>query len=59
MVKTMANYKKMYITLFNEMTKAIHILQAAQEKTEELYVSDDTETNVTPLYLDEGGMNEQ
>ncbi|MBQ4101063.1 MAG: hypothetical protein IJC83_05915 [Oscillospiraceae bacterium] len=39
----MADYKKMYSILFNEMTKAIDILQQAQIKTEEMFISaDDT-----------------
>lgn len=37
----MPDYKEMYLTLFHETTKAIHILQAAQQKTEELYLDDD------------------
>ncbi len=39
----MADYKKMYSILFNEMSKAIDILQQAQIKTEEMFISaDDT-----------------
>jgi len=40
------NYKEMYTTLFRETTKAISILQSAQQKTEEIYISDDTEDNL-------------
>ena len=42
----MPNYKEMYTTLFRETTKAISILQSAQQKTEEIYISDDTEDNL-------------
>ena len=49
----MPDYKEMYITLFKETTKAISILQAAQQKTEEIYVSDDTENNLILLKPDE------
>ena len=35
----MADYKKMYTTLFSAVTKAITLLQEAQIKTEELYIS--------------------
>lgn len=34
----MADYKKMYLTLFNATTDAIIRLQEAQQKTEELYI---------------------
>ena len=34
----MADYKKMYIDLFNSVTDAIKILQEAQEKAEEKFV---------------------
>lgn len=43
---TVPNYKEMYIALFREATKAINILQAAQQKTEEIYIADDTEDNL-------------
>ena len=48
----MPDYKKMYLTLFNETTKAINILQAAQQKTEEIYISDNTEDNLVLLKPD-------
>jgi len=35
----MPDYQKMYATLFNAITDAIEILQAAQQATEELYIS--------------------
>lgn len=35
----MPDYKKMYTTLFNEVTDAIERLQEAQQKTEELYLN--------------------
>jgi len=34
----MADYKKMYIDLFNSVTDAINILQEAQERAEEKFV---------------------
>lgn len=33
------DYKKMYFTLFNKISKAIELLQSAQRTTEELYIS--------------------
>lgn len=45
----MPDYKEMYITLFKETTKAISILQTAQQRTEEIYISDDTENNLILL----------
>ena len=37
----MADYRKMYDSLFNDVTDAISLLQRAQQKTEELFVSGD------------------
>lgn len=37
----MADYKKMYDSLFNDVTNAISLLQRAQQKTEELFISGD------------------
>jgi len=37
----MADYKKMYVTLFRKVTKAIDLLQDAQLATEEIYISSD------------------
>jgi hypothetical protein len=34
----MADYRGMYLTLFNAITDTINILQEAQGKTEELYM---------------------
>ena len=34
----MADYKKMYTTLFNKITDVIEELQAVQKETEELYI---------------------
>ena len=36
----MPDYKKMYYSLFNDVTAAITALQQAQQKTEQLYVED-------------------
>ncbi len=35
----MADYAKMYKTLFNSQTEAIAILQKAQQEAEEIYIS--------------------
>lgn len=35
----MADYRKMYCTLFREVTDAIRILQKAQQNTEELFMN--------------------
>lgn len=37
----MADYKKMYDSLFNDVTDAISLLQHAQQKTEEIFISGD------------------
>lgn len=37
----MADYKKMYDSLINDVTDAISLLQRAQQKTEELVISGD------------------
>ena len=38
-VNCVADYKKMYDSLFNDVTDAISLLQRAQQKTEELFIS--------------------
>ena len=35
----MADYARMYRTLFNSQTEAIEILQRAQQEAEEIYIS--------------------
>ncbi len=35
----MADYARMYKTLFNSQTEAIEILQKAQQEAEEIYIS--------------------
>jgi len=35
----MPNYAEMYKTLFRSQTKAIQVLQQAQQTTEEMYIS--------------------
>lgn len=40
----MADYSKMYATLFNAVTDAVSILQTAQRQTEEQYVESDEPT---------------
>ena len=37
----MADYKKMYDSLFNDVTDAISLLQRAQQKTKEFFISSD------------------
>lgn len=37
----MADYRKMYDSLFNDVTDTISLLQRAQQKTEELFISGD------------------
>lgn len=37
----MADYRKMYDSLFNDVTDAITLLQHAQQKTEEIFMSGD------------------
>ena len=37
----MADYRKMYDSLFNDVADAISLLQRAQQKTEELFISGD------------------
>lgn len=45
-VIAMPDYKEMYRILFRETTKAISALQAAQQRTEQLYIEDDSEDNL-------------
>ena len=35
----MPDYKRMYAKLFNAITDATHILQQAQQETEEMYIA--------------------
>ena len=37
----MADYRKMYTVLFNDVTDAIALLKGAQVKSEEIFVSSD------------------
>ena len=37
----LSDYKEMYRILFQETTRAISILQAAQERTEAIYINED------------------
>lgn len=46
----MADYKEMYLALFRSQTKAIEILQAAQQKTEQMYEdADDTPIDIAEI----------
>ena len=51
----MADYAKMYARLFNAQTRAIEILQQAQQETEEMYISapESTLTVLQPKKSDE------
>jgi len=50
----MPDYKRMYQTLFRAATKAITLLQEAQQATEEMYISgEDTDFEVTTVGEDE------
>jgi len=44
----MANYKQMYIKLFQSQTKAIQLLQEAQQVTEDMYI--ESEPVATSLF---------
>lgn len=44
----MADYKSMYIKLFNAITDTIHNLRAMQAETEEMFLSSE-ELNITVL----------
>ena len=37
----MENYKEMYLILFNAMTEANKILEEAQKKAEEIFISEE------------------
>ena len=39
----MDKYQEMYYILFNEITDATKVLQDAQKKVEEIYISSDSE----------------
>ena len=45
----MPDYKTMYLHLFQETTKAIEVLQKAQQQCEEMYVNEDRKTIIIPL----------
>ena len=46
----MADYAKMYKELFRAVTRAIDILQKAQQDAEEIYISaDESITEILPL----------
>lgn len=49
----MADYSSMYKKLFNAVTDAIKILQAAQVETESIYINDES-PNITLLKLKDG-----
>ncbi len=43
----MADYKSMYFELFNKICDIIEELEEVQRKTEEMYISDNSETEIT------------
>jgi hypothetical protein len=45
----MENYKEMYRELFIAVTKAIRILQEAQQKCEEMYISGEEKENLIEI----------
>ncbi len=45
----MENYKEMYRELFIAVTKAIEILQKAQQKCEEMYISVEGKENLIEI----------
>jgi len=51
----MADYQKMYTTLFRAVTEAITLLQSAQCETEELYIS----ANEPDIVLIDAGGNKK
>ncbi|WP_104371938.1 hypothetical protein [Desulfocucumis palustris] len=46
------DYKEMYEILFSETTKVISALQKAQQRTEEMYIADDTADNLIVISPD-------
>ncbi|MCL2409072.1 MAG: hypothetical protein FWC96_05585 [Oscillospiraceae bacterium] len=48
----MADYKEMYLELFRAVTDAINLLQKAQQKAEETYISHD-DTKILTILNDE------
>ncbi len=40
-VKTMADYRELYLSLFDDMTKAIEGLKEAQQKAEALFIENE------------------
>jgi len=57
----MPDYKELYLTLFRETTKAISILQKAQQTTEESYISEELfpDDRIILLNTDEINENKQ
>jgi len=43
----MADYKKMYLTLVDEITKTIDNLTGALQKAEDIYIKSDEPTEIT------------
>ncbi len=54
----MPDYKEMYLTLFRDTAKAISILQLAQQKTEEIYISDESSSEGIMILLNSNKTNE-
>ena len=45
----MPDYKEMYNVLFRETTKAISALQAAQQRTEAMFIEDERQSSLIEL----------
>lgn len=45
----MPDYKKMYFSLFNQVTNSIQQLEEAQQKTEKMYMNSDDIPPLVPL----------
>lgn len=55
----MPNYKEMYLLLFRETTKAISALQRAQQRAEELYLSEDAASRFIVINPEQGEQDKQ
>ena len=51
----MADYKSMYLKLFNAVTDTINALQTAQSETEDMYMNDKSALSLLTPKEDENG----
>ncbi len=49
-MKNVDKYKEMYLHLFNEVTTAIEILKEAQQKCEEIFISDESDKSLKKTF---------